>query len=51
MLGSGHGTMISPPKPDLTFALTRAEVVVMDKLAYDLYQDFAVIVDIIQVYF
>ena len=50
VIGCGHGTMVAPPKPELTFAITRAEVVVMDKLVYDLYCDFAVIVDIIKVF-
>ena len=41
--------MIAPPNPDMTFDLSKAEVVTVDRLVNDLYNDLVVISDLVEV--
>eukprot|EP01041_Mallomonas_annulata_P002668 gene2668-5247_t len=48
MFGNGQGGMIMPPDPNRTFTLNQVELVVINKLIFDLYWDMKVLYDMIQ---
>jgi hypothetical protein len=49
MFGAGVGDNIFPPDPNLYFTLSRCDVRTVDKEAHDLYSDFDVISNVIDV--